>query len=346
MADYRTKPASELTFYTFSQPDGKFEISRYDTLNEAINKFKENINIPSSFSGIGVSRNGVSEADILQKNKDTIAIVTDYRKIESMKYDIEIEDAAREVAKELGIVWEYNHDILKGSRFSSLCVPCIFDNTSLLHNERVDTFSLKPVILDYVASAIDKFYISDEGWIDAYQVMNMCRNGEGHHPKVESISVKVEDRSTKEESNIEVSPNDYLLMAENYVLSNQKIFPAYEINPAIESLAVELNDFIKDFDPYEYADNIPAGRESESIDQIFSDIQEGKVESYITELKSIIEDDHISSEWFFSAKELISRLSNVSNKEIKHDLSEKITNAEKNTTSVSKENLVKDNIEK
>ena len=346
MADYRTKPESELTFYAFSQPDGLFSISRYDTVYEAISKFKENLADNSIFSGIGVSRNGVSEADILQKNKDTVAIVTDYKKIESMKYDIEIEEAVRKIAKELSVVWEYTHDILKGSRFSSVCIPCTFGKSQLLHNERIDNFSLKPVVLDYTASSIDKFMIADTGWVDAYEVMNLCRNGEREHPKIESISVKVEDRSTKEESNIEISPNDYLLMAENYVLSNQKIFPAYEINPAIESLAAELNDFIKDFDPYEYADNMPAGREREAIEQIFSDIQEGNVESYITELKSIIEDDRISSEWFFSAKELISRLSNVSNKEIKQDLSEKITNAEKNTSSVSKENSVKDNIEK
>ena len=50
MADYRTKPASELTYYSFTQPNGTFSISRYDSLDEAIKDLKEKDNDSSSFS--------------------------------------------------------------------------------------------------------------------------------------------------------------------------------------------------------------------------------------------------------------------------------------------------------
>ena len=88
MADYRTKPETELTFYTYSQPEGKFNISRYDTLDDAINKFKEDIDL-SSFSGIGISKNGRSELDIVHKRDTTPVLVTDYTKVDAFKCDRE-----------------------------------------------------------------------------------------------------------------------------------------------------------------------------------------------------------------------------------------------------------------
>lgn len=332
MADYRTKPESELTFYAFSQPKGLFGISRYDTIDEAINKFREDIDVPSDFSGIGVSRYGTSEVDILQKRKDTTAIVTDYKKIQSTKYSKEVEEAVRKVASSLGVVWEYNNSIFDGTAFSSLCIPCNINKPVILHNEYVENLSLRPTILDRVPSAIEKLYVADKGWCDVYEIMDICRNGENINPKIESISVKVEDNNSKKHSTIDVSPNDYFLMAENYILSNQKLFPQYNLQPVIESLAGDLHDFIREFDHYNYMDNFPAGGALEIIEQICSDIQAGNTQSYISELKSITEEGNISADYLLLANELISRLNRIPVTEIIQNLSQKIDKAEKEST--------------
>jgi len=341
MADYRTKPESELTFYVFSQPKGLFGISRYDTIDEAINKFRKDLDIPSDFSGIGVSRYGTSEVDILQKKKDSIAIVTDYKKIETTKYNKDVEDAIRKVASTLGVVWEYNHSILDGAAFSSLCIPCQFDKPIILHNEYIENLTLRPIIMDRLPSAIEKFYVSDKGWCDVYDVMDICRSGEGINPKIESIRVKVEDNDTKKQSTIDISPNDYIIMADNYVLSHQNLFPRYEIQQAIESLAGDLYDFMSDFDTYEYMDNLPEGGEKEVIEQIIDDIQSGNAQSYISELKTILSEDNAPGDSILNARDLLARLSKIPSSELEADLTTKIEKATR-SRKISNDEHIKD----
>ena len=327
MPDYRTKPESELTFYTISQPEGIFNIARYDTLEEAINKFNE-VKDLTSFAGIGISKYGRSELDIIHKKDDLYVLVTDYTRSDTFKCDREVREAVKNAIGKLGIVWEYNSTIFNSSVFSSLCVPCVVGNENILHNESVDNLSLDPEILNKTASSIERMYISDkEEWLPLLEVMSLCRDGE--HPKIESIEVKVEDIHTKEKGTITVSPQDYILMADNYLLSHVKGFPLYETELAFDKLAGDLNDFMFDFDSYEYNDNLPAGGELEAIEDIAKDLKNGNVQPIIDQLSSIIEEGEIEANQLFQANELISRLKKIEPEHTaKRDLEDKIKNAE------------------
>ena len=308
MADYRTKPASELTYYSFSQPDGRFTISRYDTLDEAISSFKESDNEISSFSGIGISKNN-KEIDIVHKSDDTLVLVTDYIKIPALKADPEIKDAVNKAASKLSIVWEYNNNIFNRSTLSSLCIPCVLDNKYLLHNELVDNLTLKPERPDIIFSAIDNFYLSDkEDAVSLKEIISLCK--EGKHPKVETINVFVEDNATKELGKIAISPQDYIIMADNYLLSHVKGFPLYETSLAFDKLAGDLNDFMHEFDFYDYMDNLTDSSEN-VIEEISGELKKGNINNYISFLQEIILEDDSPSETLYRAKELVGRLNKI-----------------------------------
>lgn len=336
MADYRTKPETELTYYAFSQPNGCFEISRYDTLDEAINKFKESDTELSTFSGIGISKEH-REIDIIHKNEDIYILVTDYNKLHDLKTDPEIKTAVNIAVQNLGVIWEYNNNIFNRSVLSSLCIPCVSKDKHLLHNEMIDNLSLKPERPDIIFSAIDSFYLSDNEEASSLKdIVNLCR--EGKHPKVESINVSVEDNITKETGKITVSPQDYLVMADNYLLSHVKGFPLYETNLAFDKLAGDLNDFVYDFDFYEYMDNMTDLSEN-VIDMISKDLKEGNVKEYIDFLQGILIEDDASADILFEAKELIARLNKIEpaqeyNKEVNIDIQR--TPSEKTIDSKSK----------
>lgn len=347
MPDYRTKPSSELTYYVTAQPENSFtfNISRYDTLDEAITKFKEENTNPLSFSSIGVSR-GFGEVDIVQRNNNSFIAVTDFLKIPTMKCDREIKNAFHQVIKNLAIVWEYNHDIFTSSMLSSLCIPCVRGNEGILHNESAETLSIKPSEPDNIVTAIDKMYLSDrEEWLPTLEVMVLCKSGE--HPKIESITINVEDISTKEQGTITVSPQDYLLMADNYLLSHVKGFPLYETSLAFDKLAGDLNDFMYSYDFYGYQDSLPSGGEAEVIENLAKDLKSGNVQPIIDELNSIIAEGDIEGTPLLKATELIKRLEKiVPESEINKNLAGKIKNA-KILNRVPNENIKpKDNLEK
>lgn len=341
MADYRTKPDTELTYYTFSQPNGRFTIDRFDTLDEAIAKYNEDFNIPSKFSGIGISKNKYKEIVIIHKNGDTSVLVTDYTRLSSMKGDREIKAVVQEAAKKLDIGWEYSNNIFNNSAFTSVCIPCLISGRySLLHNENVEMLSLSPEILDNTVSAIEKIYTNGQ-WLPTIDVMKLCR--EGNHPKIESLSVKTEDIITKEQGTISVAPHDYLQMADNYVLLHQKAFPEYITAQAVDKLAGELNDFIYDYDSYEYMDQLPAGGEEEVIESISNDLKDGNIQPYIEHLNSIISGGDTTPDVLFTSNELLNRLIKiVPDKDRKPVLDRQIETPDRSNTSNSRSKTIKD----
>ena len=236
-------------------------------------------------------------------------MVTDYQKLPGFKTDIQVKNTVNEAVNKLDVTWEYNSNIFNRSVLSSLCIPCVFENKYLLHNEIIDNLNLNPERPDVIFSAIDNFYISDiEDPLTLKEVVTLCK--EGKHPKVESIEVFVEESSTKETGKTIISPQDYLIMADNYLLSHIKGFPIYETGLAFDKLAGDLIDFVRDFDYYEYTDSMTEPPE-DAIDIISNDLKTGNNNGYINFLNEIILEEDYPAETFYRAKELIARLSKI-----------------------------------
>lgn len=341
MADFRTKPDTELTYYVASQIKGSFNMNRYDTLDEAIEKYKEEFNLANKFCAIGISKNKYSEIDIIHKNNDSSVLVTDYLQLVTMKNDREIRAVVAQAVDKLNIQWELNRDIFNNSIFSSLCIPRVSEKQNLLHNENVDVLSLDPERIDNSITAVEKMY-ADGKWQPTFEVMTLCRDGK--HPFIESLKIKVEDSLTGDKGKINVSPHDYLQMADNYVLSNQKCFSNSTIAKAIDKLAGKLNDFFYDYDPYEYKDQLPAGGELEVIENIAKDLQNGNCRPYVEQLNSIIAEGNILSDVMFQANELLNRLMKiVPEKDKEFVLNKKIEAASRSSMNLSQNKAVKDN---
>ena len=272
--DHRTVGEDKISFYVFDdlrwqqntvdhrpRPD----IYRYDTLAEAVAKFKE---LPSHMKpAIGIHLSDARELDIVHRFGDESVLVTDYRKLPAWRHNDVVDLAVGQACEALNIEWQLDHDLLgvtvaiPSSRLYNLTIP-----DSYL--ARMGLAPLIPAIgavkADPLTAINEVFCEEGGGWISLREAQ--AKGISYDNPellKVSRFNVRTKYLPTDKMSAawggnalhlVDVSPVDLSILQEGYMLryGEQKAF-----DKALDFLVSDLHQFAKDTDPYEYADQGP-----------------------------------------------------------------------------------------
>lgn len=174
--DLRTKPVSEWTYYVIDHLPTMSNIYRFDTVEEAIAKFKD---IPeTSFSALGSSINNLRETDHIQRRNGEAVLVTDSDRTENplWRNSEEIQAAIDKMVSDLKVRYELS-TIIFGSRFPSIAIP-LERNTEQVPNNYFNNKLLNPTQPDRLLTSINELYVSGQGWIkltDFIDQLDNCR---------------------------------------------------------------------------------------------------------------------------------------------------------------------------
>ena len=163
LTDYRKKPISETTFYVYDdlrawQKGIKDHIYRYDTIEEALAKYKE---LPDTMtSALGISYQEVHEVDMVQTNRGESFLVADCLHIDFTKEVPDFELYLDAVKKELNLKWKSEYELF-GKDLSGILIPIDegFIDASYLKNR---TIRMKRDLIP--VSAISEFFNEGIGW--------------------------------------------------------------------------------------------------------------------------------------------------------------------------------------
>lgn len=173
--DLRTVGADQMSFYVFDDlrwqqqttnhrpgPD----IYRYDTLVEAVSKYKE---LPSHMrTAIGIHLNARSELDIVHRYGDEAVLVTDYLNLPAWRHNNAIDRALGQVCESLNIEWQLDHQLLgatvaiPSARLYNLVTPDSYMEDKALAPREPDRYGAK---VDPYTAINEVFCEEGEGWI-------------------------------------------------------------------------------------------------------------------------------------------------------------------------------------
>lgn len=339
----RKKTESEKSFYVVddlryqqntSRPDRRcFDIFRYDSLQEAIDKFRE---IPEDMTpALGMHLSEHSELDLIHRRKDDCILVTDYLNLSHWRTDPDVLLAVKELSDSLKVDWQYMSFFENNSHLfaGTFLVPLerniervpdkAFDNKNLASNPPTifsDTNNPNPL------SAINEAYVVGCGWIPFSEVRKDAESFGFHNPnllKINQFNVNYIDNKGNR-GQVDVSPLDLQILEERHAIRfcNEKTR-----DTALQRLAEDLDEFISDFDFYDYQDQVED--KAEHIQQLKTDLSNGKVNEIVSFLRNLGEDnDSFSS----AALRLASRVQGSVAPGRKPTLEAQIKEAEEKTT--------------
>ena len=214
--DLRTKPKEEWTFYVVDHLPTMNNIYRFDTVEEAIAKFRD---IPeTSISAIGSSINGRNEIDHIHRRNGEAVLVTDIDRMSNplWRESEEIQTASDKMISHLKVSYELS-PIIFGSRFPSVAIPLERNSVQAPNNYFYDKL-LNPTQPDRLLTSINEVYVAGQGWTnldDFIDQLDNCRPkriGDGAKTLfVDTINIKYVDQR-KHQGQADISPFDYRLL--------------------------------------------------------------------------------------------------------------------------------------
>ena len=274
--DHRTVSDDKMSFYVFDDlrwqqwPQHTAEhrpgpdIYRYDTLVEAISKYKE---LPNRMrTAIGIHRSSVSELDIVHRYGDEAVLVTDYMGIPAWRHDAAVDRALGQACEGLNIEWQLDHHLLgatvaiPSARLSNLVIPDTYLSDKELVPREPGRYAAK---IDPYTAINEVFCEEGGGWISLREAQEKGISFDNPALlKVSRFNVCCKNRPTGTMSkawddglhHIDVSPLDLSILQEGYTLryGDQPFF-----DKTLDRLVSDLYQFARDAEPYEYKDQGP-----------------------------------------------------------------------------------------
>lgn len=331
LIDVRKKSEAEQSFYvvddlryqqnSIRQGRGSFDIYRFDTLPEAIEKFRE---IPEDMTpAIGMHMSERSELDLVHRRNGESVLVTDYLNFPRWRTDCNVFDAIKELGDALNIEWQMNSKLIPGG---TILIPYernfervpdrVFDNKNLA--------ATKPTIYSNTPkpfSAINEAFAEGHGWISSSKLKKAAEDFGYQNPellKVKQFNINYIDNKGSI-GQADISPYDLEILEERHSI----LFGSeQERSSALRKLAEELDEFGEDFDYYDYHDGIE-DRE-EHIESLIATFSEGKVDEIVSYLRDVAEENEEFSD---RALNLTSRIQGLVATERKPALDSKINDA-------------------
>lgn len=296
--DNRTKPNSQWTYYVVDDLPKMSNIYRYDTVEEAIAKYKS---LPDHLlSAIGSSIDGRSEIDHIQRRDGTSVLVMDsertsnpiWRDSPEIQESIDKMVAYLNVYRQLSNMFGFNYPsvAVELERYSSKDLENYFGN-KILRPE-------KPGVL---LSAVKEVCVEGEGWLklnDFLSKLDQARPGRPGDPVktlfVDQLNIDYIDE-TGRCGQADISPR-------NFVLLQKKT--EFELSP--EKLTEELYQLAENLGPYEARDY--KDTKDAEMEHMRQEIAAGRINPYVKFLSASLSEGFASEEDHKKALSLMARL--------------------------------------
>lgn len=296
--DNRTKPNSQWTYYVVDDVPKMSNIYRYDTVEEAIEKYKS---LPSHLlSAIGSSIHDRSEIDHIQRREGTSVLVMDCERMSNpiWRESPEIQDSIDKMVAYLNVHRQFSN--MFGYKYPSVAVELERYSSKELENYFGDKL-LRPEKPGVLLSAIKEVCVEGEGWLklnDFLEKLEQARPGRPGDPVkslfVDQLNIDYIDE-TGRCGQADISPRNFALLQQKTV---------QELSP--EKLAAELYQFAADLDVYNAQDQADI-REAE-MQSIQKNIVSGRIGPYVKFLSAALSEGFASEENHKKALSLMARL--------------------------------------
>ena len=319
--DNRTVGEDKMSFYVFDDlrwqqwPQHTAEhrpgpdIYRYDTLVEAVSKFKE---LPAHMrTAIGIHLNAASKLDIVHRYGDEAVLVTDCLNLPAWRHNDAVDRALGQACESLHIEWQLDHLLLgvtvaiPSARLYNLATPDSYMEDKALAPREPARYGAKV----YPYTAINEVFCEEGGgWIPLREAQEKGISFDNPDLlKVSRFNVRTKDEQGYTH-NVDVSPLDLGILQEGYTL---RYGEQYAFDKTLDRLVSDLYQFSKAAEPYEYKDQGPdyESQVSATRDQL-SKGDTGAIKAY---LEDFLSDSHPEEETPFmvEASRLLARVKNL-----------------------------------
>ena len=237
MYDFRTKPNTEWTFYVVDHLPTMANLYRYDTIGEAIAKFKELA--PNQRSAIGSSIEDTHEIDHVHRIDGLAVLVTDIDRMKSplWRESKSIASAVAAMKSALNITYELSTNIF----FNGVSVAIPISLNSFPNEKYFNDKKLNPVIWNRPLSGINEVFVEGQGWVkceDFLKKLNdrkWTREGGYPVPFVNQLNIRYADNNGHY-GQADITPQDFIHLKSRYEKS-------LDLRPTLEDqiYAAELN---------------------------------------------------------------------------------------------------------
>lgn len=175
MTDFRSKPDSEWTYYVVDHLPTMNKLYRFDTVEEAIAKFKE---FPvTAISAIGSSKYSSIEIDHIHRRNGRAVLVTDSERVESSIWrdSEEIQAAIDKMISALNVHYELSSDIF-GSKYPFVAIPIERHQTKVMDRYFEDKILSSSQGI-HPLQAVNEIFVAGEGWVsrkDFFDLLDDC----------------------------------------------------------------------------------------------------------------------------------------------------------------------------
>lgn len=265
--DHRTVGEDRMSFYVFddlrwqqrpqhsAEPRTGPNIYRYDTLVEAVSKFKE---LPTHMrTAIGIHLNAASELDIVHRFGEESVLVTDYMNLPAWRHNDAVNRVVGHICEILNIEWQLDRHLLgatvaiPSARFSGSIIPDSYMSDKELVPREPERYGAK---IDPYTAINEVFCEEGGGWIPLREAQEKGISFDNPDLlKVSRFNVRTKDEQGYTH-NVDVSPLDLGILQEGYTL---RYGEQYAFDKTLDRLVSDLYQFSKAAEPYEYKDQGP-----------------------------------------------------------------------------------------
>lgn len=304
LKDFRTVSEDQMSFYVFDDlrfqqnQRGDFDIYRFDTLREALEKFR---NIPADMTpALGIHLNARSELDIMHRREGEVHLVTDYKAYSDWRQSPHVLHAVNTACDELRPEWQMNSKCVGETvliplerSFERIPDPVFADKQ--LNPKPPRFYGNRPTPL----SAINEAYVPNEGWVDFKDFFKRASEFGFHNPhcmKVQQFNINYID-SKGHTGQADVSPMDMQILWERYTFQHGE---EYSVNTARDRLADEVAELL-----------VQGPFQEEYKESVRKDLREGNLQS-VTEGLQTMRDYGDTDQQIAAAQRLLARVGSLS----------------------------------
>lgn len=287
--DHRTVSENQVSYYVFNdlrfqQNDRHdFDIFRFDTLEEAMSKFRQ---IPPDMTpALGMHRDARSELDLLHRREGDAVLVTDYLNFPKWRTDPDVQKAVDTACAAFDVQWQMDSRCLNTTILIPLergfeCLPNrVFSDKNLRLADPAH-FGHQPSIY----SAINEGYVEGEGWL-AYPALRQNAERFGFHDphcvKVRQFNINYIDTQGRT-GQADISPMDLQILLERHIFQHGE--PS-AVKDAIKRLSEEISELLVSSDP----------ERTTFAETLRKELSEGRIETAseaLTTMRDFGEADH------------------------------------------------------
>lgn len=307
MYDLRTAADNRVSFYVVDHLPTMKNLYRFDTVEEAIDKF--NSLSANLYSAIGGSIDNRFELDIIHRRDGKPVLVMDTERIQNpvWRENQQVQDAIDYAIAHLNV--QHQLSFMFGDQYVSSIVDLERYSDRQLENYFQNKL-LRPTNPGNLLTAINEVHVEGSGWLKLDAFLKQLAASRPKQPGkgakanfVTRLNIGYIDE-TGRTGQADLSTLNFKLLQEK---------TAREVSP--EKLAEDLFRFACDIDPYEAQDQ--ADIAEAELAAIEKDIASGNIHPYIKKISELLEEGLPSEEDHKKALSLLSRLTVLTPREFR-----------------------------